>query len=102
MPSTLQLYTIVHTMNTNNNVVLPIIVHTFSKTRGGIMHITEISISSQQNAEVTTAPKKVFVQRDYTHGTECKFETNYPSQLEGVVCKMSTKKLMFLDERLSN
>ena len=36
-------------------------------------------------AVASAAPKKVFVQRDYTHGTECQFEVEFPSQLEGLV-----------------
>jgi len=32
-------------------------------------------------------PKKVFVQRDYTMGTECRFDTAYPSQLEEIISR---------------
>ncbi|KAL5262415.1 hypothetical protein ACHWQZ_G007960 [Mnemiopsis leidyi] len=44
-------------------------------------------MAANETTEVATAPKKVFVQRDYTHGTECKYETTYPTQLEGVIAR---------------
>nr|ACO13399.1 C10orf132 [Esox lucius] len=29
---------------------------------------------------------KVFIQRDYTNGTVCQFQTKFPSELENRVC----------------
>lgn len=43
--------------------------------------------SATATATAVVGPRKVFVQRDYTHGTECKFETSYPHHLEGVIAR---------------
>lgn len=44
-------------------------------------------MGGNENNNAAEAAKKVFVQRDYTHGTDCKYETTYPSQLEDVIAR---------------
>ena len=42
--------------------------------------------SLQDLRQQAAIASKVFVQRDYTSGTICKFQTKFPSELETRVC----------------
>lgn len=42
---------------------------------------------------------KVFVQRDYSEGTVVKFQTRFPTELEGRVCHSSVK-IIFVSKYL--
>lgn len=41
---------------------------------------------SLQDLQHPAISSKVFIQRDYSSGTICKFQTKFPSELESRVC----------------
>lgn len=45
-----------------------------------------VQTHSLQDLQQPAASSKVFIQRDYSSGTICKFQTKFPSELESRVC----------------
>lgn len=47
--------------------------------------VVSVQTHSLQNLQQPNVSSKVFIQRDYSSGTTCKFQTKFPSELESRV-----------------
>ncbi|KAM3830952.1 golgin subfamily A member 7 isoform 3-T3 [Vipera latastei] len=75
-------------------------VHSRLQMQDAEDHLLLASLSCEMRPQQPPVASKVFIQRDYSSGTKCQFQTKFPPELENRVLKKIAKYIQEQNEKI--